>query len=135
MPQRLRLTHDRQQDWFVEQLCLEILAVSCPLFLDSCHQYRNRRLTITPEDHSRVTQLLQKNKNTSDCKWNKTFPWNHQTKTVRGVAVTQNKRGSCALSSALSRTEEKVVQRTAWPLQSRNACTTLRSEGNVSLLM
>ena len=88
---------NRTGSW--NQLSLEILAVSCPLFLDSFHQSRNRRLAITLEDHSRVTQLLQKTA------YGTGLLWNLQTKTVRGVAVTQYKRGSCALSSAVSQAE------------------------------
>ena len=96
------------------------------------HQGRNRRLAVTLEDRSRVTQLLQKSTNTSDRIWHRTLPWNHQTETVRGVAVTQDKSGCCALSScAVSQTEENSpATRPAWQLQFLH----LHRGGSVELL-
>ena len=44
------------------QLCLKILIVYCPPFLDSCHQKCDQRHVITLEDHPRVTQLLKRGK-------------------------------------------------------------------------
>ena len=76
------------------------------LILDSSHQSCDRRFPITNEDHASVTQLLQKNANTPDSIWNRTFSRHHQTKTVRGVLITQSKRECRALSSSSVRQTE-----------------------------
>ena len=55
------------------QLCLEILVVYCPFSLDSSLHGSDQRHAIILEDHSQVTQLLQRGMNTSDRMWNKTF--------------------------------------------------------------